>query len=127
MKLKMSITGSGSLEKSLRHATRLKESVVGELATLGDKALLQLKAATPTKTGKTAKAWGYDVERNQNGVEIAITNDSVTKTGIPIVVLLKNGHGTGTGGYVPPNDFITPVANEFLDSASRAIDRRLRR
>ena len=39
---------------------------------------------------------------------LAFTND-VQNQGVPIVILLQYGHGTGTGGYVQPNDFINPA------------------
>ena len=35
--------------------------------------------------------------------------------GIPIVVLIKYGHGNGKGGQVPPNDFITPAMKPIFD------------
>ncbi len=63
---------------------------------------------------------------NTSGIDTFITNYNVTKNGIPIPILLKNGHGTGTGGYVAPNDFITPVVDIVVKDVSSLIERKLR-
>lgn len=126
MRVKVSIESQGSLEKSLRRSLNFKNEFIGELNTAGAVAVEKLAGRTPVDSGKTKRSWSKEVERNQNGIELSISNDHVTKTGIPIVALLRYGHGTGTGGYVPPNDFVTPVVNELVDDVSRLIDRKLR-
>ena len=60
-------------------------------------------------------------EKDDNvGYALYFTNSNVTENGIPIVNLLEYGHSTGTGGYVPPKNFIVPLSDkifkEFSDS-----------
>ena len=43
-------------------------------------------------------------------------------TGITIVqFIIKQGHGTRNGGYVPPNDFITPIVDKAAKDLSKKI------
>lgn len=126
MKIRISVQSKGDLSKELQKTLSLKGGFAGELATAGNVTIEKLRSVTPTRTGRTAGSWSQAVEQNQNGLELSISNDNLTKTGIPIVALLRYGHGTGTGGYVPPNDFVTPVVDDLVNDVSRLIDRKLR-
>ena len=86
----------------------------------------KLSANTPKRSGVTANSWGSEISKSYSGLDVAITNSSVTSDGIPIPILIKNGHGTGTGGYVPPNDYITPVVDLMVKDVSSLIERKLR-
>ena len=86
----------------------------------------KLRANTPKRSGVTANSWGSEISKSYSGLDVAITNSSVTSDGIPIPILIKNGHGTGTGGYVPPNDYITPVVDLMVKDVSSLIERKLR-
>ena len=86
----------------------------------------KLRANTPKRSGVTANSWGSEISKSYSGLDVAITNSSVTSDGIPIPILIKNGHGTGTGGYVPPNDYITPVVDLMVKDVSSLIVRKLR-
>lgn len=91
----------------------------------GNNGVNMFRDATPKDSGVTASKWHHDERVTRTGSELVFSNDNVTKDGIPIVVLIKNGHGTGTGGYIPPNDFITPVVNKIVDDVSSALERKL--
>lgn len=67
-----------------------------------------LKAATPIKTGKTADAWDYKIERTGNMSIIYWTNDNF-EDGIPVAILLEYGHATRNGGFVLGLNFIDPA------------------
>lgn len=86
----------------------------------------KLRANTPKRSGVTANSWGSEISKSYSGLDVTITNSSVTSDGIPIPILIKNGHGTGTGGYVPPNDYITPVVDLMVKDVSSLIERKLR-
>ena len=86
----------------------------------------KLSTNTPKRSGVTANSWGSEISKSYSGLDVTITNSSVTSDGIPIPILIKNGHGTGTGGYVPPNDFITPVVDLMVKDVSSLIERKLR-
>ena len=95
----MSITVSGgfkNLEKFLKKDRKLS------LDTLGRKLVSALQSATPSRSGKTAMSWSYRI----NGNDLEIINTNINK-GVNIAVIIHYGHGTGTGGYVPPKPYIT--------------------
>ena len=86
----------------------------------------KLSINTPKRSGVTANSWGSEISKSNSGLDVTITNSSVTSNDIPIPILIKNGHGTGTGGYVPPNDYITPVVDLMVKDVSSLIERKLR-
>lgn len=125
MGIRISSSSVGSLEGYAKKVqTKLKNTA--DYRSSAGKTVNKLKSETPVKSGKTVASWDSGVVRTSSGVDINITNSNVTRDGVPVVVLLKNGHGTGTGGYVPANDFITPIANEMVKEVSSSIERNLR-
>lgn len=91
---------------------------------VGKRGLNKMVEATPKRTGETAAAWKMDVTESDNGLDIVYSNSKTIKDGTPLVILIKQGHGTHNGGYVPPNDFITPVVDSTAKELARKIKRR---
>ena len=91
---------------------------------VGKRGLNKMVEATPKRTGETAVAWKMDVTESDNGLDIVYSNSKTIKDGTPLVILIKQGHGTRNGGYVPPNDFITPVVDSTAKELARKIKRR---
>lgn len=82
----------------------------------GREGVAALSAATPVDTGVTASSWDYRIEiQNGQSIKLIFTNNSKTKDGIPIVILLHYGHGNGRGGYIQGRDFINPVVQPLFD------------
>lgn len=75
----------------------------------------RLKASTPVGSGKTAQAWDYTITQNGDNVVIEIINSNINK-GVSIARIIHYGHGTGTGGYVPPRPYITQAINDVWSS-----------
>lgn len=124
--MRVSISGTGGFEKEMKSLLRVTKDTSG-LKQAANEGVSMLKEATPVRSGTTADSWDSEVTSTKEGVDIDFTNSARTKTGnIPIVVLIKNGHGTGTGGYVPANDFITPVLDKVVKSVSREVERKLK-
>lgn len=82
---------------------------LGVLDKYGREGVVALANATPVDSGVTAASWTYKIKHSDYALSIEWDNSSTTVTGIPIVVLIQYGHGTRNGGYVMPNDFITPI------------------
>jgi len=94
--------------RTMRNARRILESY-------GRKGVAALSAATPVDTGETASSWSYKIVQNQESIELAFVNNSETKTGIPIAILLQYGHGNGKGAYIRGQDYINPVVQPIFD------------
>lgn len=97
------------------HAERLmpKVSKIDWIAKLklrsyGEKGVEALRDATPSRTGETASAWRYEIEKTPRGFTIYWINDH-TNQGVNIALILQYGHGTGTGGFVNGIDYINPA------------------
>ncbi len=110
--MSIKVTSSGDFSKTLKYLNKLssfkKQKLMSILNKYGQEGVKKLANATPIDTGETASRWRYEIEEKGNDVSLIFINDNVNE-GIPVVVLIQYGHGTGTGGYVPPNDFINPV------------------
>lgn len=113
----ISFEAKGNFKKVNGYLERLLEfGKLGVLDKYGQMGVEALAAATPKDTGVTAASWSYRIVRNNHGsVSIQWENSNVTHNGIPIVVLLQYGHGTGTGGYVKGIDFINPAIKPIFE------------
>lgn len=96
------------------------------LASEGRAAVTQFAANTPRDTGKTANSWGSKVTTTKYGYDLIITNSSLTNSGVPIPVIINTGHGTRTGGYVPPLRFINPIAQALGSKISTNVEKGVR-
>lgn len=81
----------------------------------GREGVSALSANTPIDTGLSASSWTYEILQNEQSIELVFYNNSETKTGIPIVILLQYGHGNGRGAYVQGRDFINPAIQPIFD------------
>lgn len=94
---------------------------VDEIIKCGIIGVEALSAATPVDTGKTAASWSFEAKTTANGVSLVWSNSNVTRDGVPIVIMLQYGHGTGTGGYVVGRDFINPAMMKTFKDVSATI------
>lgn len=81
-------------------------NVRSTLATVGEDGIRQLRANTPMDTGETASGWKYTITSNRGIHDVSWYNDAHPQSRIPVARLIETGHGTGTGGYVPPRPYI---------------------
>lgn len=89
--------------------------------TVGKVGLQQLVDDTPVRSGKTANSWTMDITEASDKLDLIYSNSNTISDGTPLVILIKQGHGTRNGGYVPPNDFITPIVDKTAKELSRKI------
>lgn len=119
----ISITQKGDykkIDKFLRH--KLNPKYTSILNRYGAKGVAALAMATPVDSGVTAASWSYKIRQNTQTKMFSIhwENSSVTN-GVPIVVLLQYGHGTGSGGYVQGRDFINPAIRPIFEEIANDI------
>lgn len=88
---------------------------------VGEVGLKQLVDNTPVRSGKTANAWTMGITETNDKLDLIYSNSNTVSDGTPLVILIKQGHGTRNGGYVPPNDFITPIVDKTAKELSRKI------
>lgn len=110
------LTPSGStkdIERWLKMAGRT-ESIRARINAVAQAGVAALAAATPKDSGLTASSWSYKIIPAGQGLSIQFHNSNVNK-GRNIAVLIRYGHGTRNGGYVPARDFITPALMPIFD------------
>lgn len=111
----ISITTRGSFKNTDAFLNRMQKlDIATVLKTYGERGVAALRDATPYDTGNSAGSWDYEVVVSQRAVSITWTNSNI-QSGIPVVILLQYGHGTGTGGYVQGRDFINPALKPIFD------------
>lgn len=120
-------TLSGSTQRTNQFLTAMQspDQLYSDLATLAQRGVIALQNATPKDTGLTALSWSYEIEIENGRVTISWLNTN--KNGeVHIALLLQYGHGTGTGGYVPGQDYINtamkPIFDEIADSVWKRVE-----
>lgn len=115
------IKHKGNFKNTERFFAKAKSiKIINILDKYGKIGVEVLSAATPINSGKTAKSWGYEIEKRVNGYSIYWTNSN-NNDGYNIAILINYGHGTGNGGYVESNPFISPAIKPiFQDIADAA-------
>lgn len=116
--MKVVISSSGDL-RSIK--AWLDKSMKGDysryLKNAGRKGQNALVAATPVDTGNLSSCWAYETTDNS----VTWINTAEVGTDIPLAVMMDQGHGTGTGGYVPGYNYIMPAIEPVIDSCVRDI------
>ena len=112
----MNISSEGSfnnLESFLKRT--VKNSSKQEVVELAEAIVSKLRQDTPKRSGKTAGAWSYNISNSSSGFVIEIINTN-NNGSVNVARIIHFGHGTGTGGYVPPQPFITRAIDSVYKS-----------
>jgi hypothetical protein len=108
----ITVEAPGGFSKTYKYLNEIqtfkRRKLMSILKKYGEEGVKSLMEMTPQDTGETANSWSYEITEKSNSIVLSFNNDA-QNDGIPIAILIQYGHGTGTGGYVPPNDFINPA------------------
>lgn len=102
-----------------------KINVIDILHRYGRLGVDSLAEATPTDTGLTASSWVYDLVQDRSGYSI-LWNNTNTKDGVNVAVILQYGHGTGTGGWVEGHDYVNPAIRPIFEGMADEIDKEVK-
>ncbi len=107
MLMKIKITSQGEFNKVRSWISKVvnksPNDAMRQVGKAGDNALA---ANTPRATGATAAGWTHDIIVYRNKTDLSWMNLAHPSASINIAKAIELGHGTGTGGYVPPNPYI---------------------
>lgn len=90
-----------------------------ELIVIAEYGLKQFKHNTPSKSGKTAESWWYEIINVKNGRAIEYHNSNI-QNGLNIAILVDTGHATAQGRWVPGTHYI----DETVDDICSYIDKK---
>lgn len=123
----ISIKSSGSFKNMDAFYARVKNGgIFARLEKFGQEGVDALANATPVDSRLTADSWQYEITHKNGWHTIKWHNTNVVD-GIPVVILIQYGHGTGTGGYVEGRDFINPVIRPLFDRIADELWEQVRR
>ena len=116
----------GNWEKTIRWLRRAFQTDFDRiLEEAGRKGVQALEEATPKNTGLASSAWFFDLKIGKDSSTIEWHNADI-EGGYNVAMLIQYGHGTGTGGYVTPTDFINPalepIFNAILDDIWKEVN-----
>ena len=116
----------GSFDNSRSWLQRLREEkYLRVLDAAGRAGVAALESETPKDTGATSSQWRYEIVRNQNGVSVHWTNDSLGDGWYPVAIGLQYGHGTGTGGWVEGQDYINPAMRPIFETIANNVSKEI--
>lgn len=119
----VTVTTSGNFKKTYGFLRKIKEKRIYDvLDRYGEMGVKILSANTPVRTGATAASWTYVKEVSSGSISLEWHNSRMANDGkTPLVILIIQGHGTRNGGYVAPNDFVTPAMESLCQEATEAV------
>lgn len=91
------------------------------LKKIADDGVESLSSNTPRDTGETAAGWFSEIVKNGSMPEVIWKNKAHPNTNVNLAVLIDQGHGTGTGGYVAPVPYIKKSMDAVWDDAANKI------
>ena len=111
----ITVESKGNFDNTEKLLKRIKSrDYLKVLDKFGQRGVTALSGATPTRSGKTASSWDYEVLVSGGGVTIQWTNSNINN-GVSIAIILQYGHGTRNGGYVVGRDYINPAMRPLFD------------
>lgn len=121
MKVKYTTKGdfriSGSFLKNLSTL-----NVENRMEKLGKEVEEKLRERSPVDSGELKDSWNTTIEKGRHHISAVITNNAHIDQVNNLVYLIEYGHGTGTGGYVPPNPFVSSVIDEMRPTIKEEIE-----
>lgn len=115
-----------NMERFLNNAKKMDSHILSTLERYGQIGVDMLSAATPVDTGLAASSWYYEIEENKKGYILHWCNSDI-ENGINVALLIQLGHGTKSGGYVPPVDYINPALRDIFDQLELEVWREVTR
>lgn len=117
----ITITQSGNFDKITKFLNKMsKRDVRAILSRYGELGVEALSNATPTRTGKTASSWKYEINTSRGKYNIYWSNTNVVK-GVNIAMIIQYGHSTRQGAYVKGIDYINPALKPVFDKMAEEL------
>lgn len=112
----------GNFNNTTSWLRRTKDKVpTSSLNKIANSGVRALSEATPVDTGATAAGWDSEVTTTSSGAEVTWFNNAHPQESVNVAIIIDTGHGTGTGGYVPPRPYITGAIDPILNKAGDQI------
>lgn len=117
MDINIDVIGTFDNLKEWLNRAAQDDLTIRTMEAMGEAGVNSLASHTPVDTGQTASSWGYELKVGRNQSELSWYNSAHPHVAGNLARMLYTGYGTGTGGYVPPRDYITPAMNPIYEDA----------
>ena len=123
----MNITESGDFKDLDSYLKRVikKSSDKQQAVELATSIVDRLRQDTPKRSSLTAASWEFKISSSSKGIVIEILNNNnngpINNGPINIAKIIHFGHGTGTGGYVPPQPYIVSSIDAVYNNKINSI------
>lgn len=117
--MRVSVTTTGDFSSTIKRLQKMSKGINKRvLSRIEKKGTASLAKYTPVgETGQTAMGWSGIVTDN----EIQWVNNAHPNESVNVAKIIQFGHGTGTGGYVPPFNYIPPALESVFGEAADII------
>lgn len=110
----MKVKSSGNFKNTETFLLNHRKSLLSEeqLVQIAEKGTSMFENNTPSKSGKTAKSWGYYITEENKLKIINFTNSNI-QNGINIAIIIDTGHATVSGSYVSGTHYIDKTIKDI--------------
>lgn len=116
--MKMGLESEGDFPNIIKLLTKTLRGVpTATLNRIGSEGDTALANGTPKNTGETASGWRHEISTYRNNSVIEWYNTAHPEAKVSIAKIIDQGHGTGTGGYVPPRPYIKESMGPIWENA----------
>lgn len=103
----------------------INRSPVPELRRVASEGERSLASNTPRNTGETASSWVSQITTYRGNSVIEWMNVAHPEALVNIARMIDRGHGTGTGGYVPPRPYISKAMRSVWNNSGDKLAKEL--
>lgn len=125
--MKIGLESEGDFPNMMNYLKKTLQGIpnatLNRIGSDGDKALSN---GTPKDTGETAAGWTHEISKHKDKSVIEWSNTAHPEAGVSVAKLIDQGHGTGTGGYVPPRPYIKESMGPVWESAGDLVAKELK-
>lgn len=104
----------------LSYVMNSKEGIIDILTKHAEKAISDLKEATPRDTGLTANSWEYEIIFEGDKYSIVFKNTNFSEY-ISVVVLIEYGHLTRNGIFIEGRPFVNKTLDPIFESLENSL------
>lgn len=111
---------SGEIEKALKvYSSDIVEKIDTSSERIAKKAIKNLKANSPKKTGKYSKSW---TQKKEKGDIMQPTSHTIYNKEGWLTHLLENGHAKVGGGRVEAKPHIRPAEQKVIEEFTKEVE-----
>lgn len=105
----------GSFKNTENYLLKHKKSMFTEeqIKEIAEYSLELFEKNTPTKSGKTAESWSYEIKEH-NGKYVIDMHNSNIQNGYNIAILVDEGHALKTGRWVSGEHYIDQTIKDIF-------------